>query len=282
MLISAGDRIQCGDYVLHSRFDRVVNFAQDRQLVSLVVESVGAGPLNLVFRGTLPSGNNLHIEDTGIAVDGVTHQFPARFCSSTTIADWDPDFFYRNLDSLHQQLIEQAPAASLAFLLDDRRKAAFRPGFEQELVRRICESVHLIFMGRLKDGVRGLSGCGSGLTPAGDDFIAGLLTARHMRRQMLGEAPDPEIPLIREAARTDNLISDSMIECASEGCLSEPLLRLVKALNQATGDDLKRAIERVLKTGASSGADWLTGLCMTLMADFDTRKEVDSVYMRKD
>ena len=45
---------------------------------------------------------------------------------------------------------------------------------------------------------------------------------------------------------------------------------------------LEQAINRVLQTGASSGADWLTGLCMTLMADFDARKEVDSVYMRKD
>lgn len=282
MLISAGDRIRCGEYIVHSRFSRVVNFAQDRHLVSLVEESVGAGPLNLVFRGALPSGDTLRMEQTVVSIQGVTHNLPARFCSSIEISSWDPDLFYRNLEALHRQLAEKAPDSSLAFLLDSRRKAAFQPGFEQELVQRVSESVHLIFVGRLVDGIRGLSGCGSGLTPAGDDFIAGLLTARHMRRQMLDEPANPEIPAIREAARTDNLISDSMIECAADACLSEPLLRLVHALMAAPVSELEQAIHRVLQTGASSGADWLTGLCMTLMADFDARKEVSSVYMRKD
>ena len=273
MLISTGDRVQCGDYVLHSRFDRVINFVHEGRLASMVAESVGAGPLNLVFRGALPAAESVQIDERSIRINGEEHAFTARFRSTFRIDDWDPDLFYPNVETLHRHLLEQAPAESLTFLLDEERRAAFRAGFEQHLVQRVTEALHLIYAGRLLDGVRILSGCGNGLTPAGDDFIAGLLTARRMRNQMLDEPEDQDIPLIREAARSGNLIADSLIECAAAGSLCEPHLRLVEALVCGTEDMLLPQMDRVLGTGATSGADWLTGLCMTLMEDFDVTKK---------
>ena len=273
MLISTGDRIQCGEYTLHSQFHRVVNFVQDGRLASVVEESVGGGPLNLVLRGALPPLHSLRIEEGAVCLDGVSHDITKRFQSSFQITNWDPDVFYSNVEILQQVLLERAPAGSLAFLLSTRRQAAFRSGFEQELVRRVCEAVHLIFGGRLIEGVHALSGCGGGLTPAGDDFIAGLLTARHMRRELLAEPTDPDVPRIREAARSDNLIADSLIECAAEGALCEAHLRLVEALVRAGNQEVTRCADRVMQAGATSGADWLTGLCMTLMEDFDITKE---------
>lgn len=273
MLVSTGDRIQCGEYALHSRFNRVVNFVQNEHLVSVVEESVGGGPLNLVLRGALPTLHSLRIDEGAVSLNGVSHDITERFHSSFQITDWDPDVFYSNVEILHQILLERAPAESLAFLLSARCQAAFRSGFEQELVRCVSEAVHLIFGGGLIEGVRALSGCGGGLTPAGDDFIAGLLVARHMRRQLLGEPSDPDVPRIREAARSDNLIADSLIKCAAEGALCEGHLRLVEALVREGNQELARCADRVMQVGATSGADWLTGLCMTLMEDFDVTKK---------
>lgn len=273
MLISTGDRIRCGEYALHSRFKRVVNFVQNGRLASVVEESVGGGPLNLVLRGTLPPLHSLRIDEGAVCLNGVSHGIAERFQSSFQTTDWDPDVFYSNVEILQQVLLARAPEKSLAFLLSPRRQAAFRLGFEQELVRRVRESVHLIFGGRLIEGVRALSGCGGGLTPAGDDFIAGLLTARHLRRQMLAEPPDPDVPRIREAARSDNLIADSLIECAAEGALCEAHLRLAKAMVRDGNAEVTRCADQVMQAGATSGSDWLTGLCMTLMEDFDVTKE---------
>ena len=273
MLISAGDRIRCGDYALHSRFNRVINYVRDRCLVTLVDEAIGPGPLNLVFRGELPQADRLRVDEQTLGINDAAYPLPARFSSSFRITHWDPELFYPNLESLLSLLICRAPETSLVFLLDERRREAFRPGFEQELAQRMAESAHLIFAGRLKDGLRGMSGCGAGLTPSGDDFIAGLLTARHLRRQLLNEPPDSESPLIREIARSDNLISDALIQCAADGAFCEAHLQLVHALVGGTAEGLTGAAEKVIRLGATSGADWLTGLCMSLTADFDVNKK---------
>ncbi|MDD4735766.1 MAG: DUF2877 domain-containing protein, partial [Kiritimatiellae bacterium] len=91
--------------------------------------------------------------------------------------------------------------------------------------------------------------------------------------QMLAEPPDPDVPRIREAARSDNLIADSLIECAAEGALCEAHLRLAKAMVRDGNAEVTRCADQVMQAGATSGSDWLTGLCMTLMEDFDVTKE---------
>ncbi len=273
MLISAGDRIRCGDYALHSRFSRVINFVQNRRLISVVDESIGSGPLNLVFRGELPQADQLRVDEQTLGIAGAIYPLPARFSSSFHITSWDPERFYPNLNLLLSLLISRGPETSLVFLLDERRRDALRPGFEQELAQRMAESAHLIFAGRLKEGVRGMSGCGTGLTPSGDDFIAGLLAARHLRRQLLNEPMDPEIAMIREMARSDNLISEALIQCAADGSFCEPHLQMVHALVGGSAETLTGAAEKVIRLGATSGADWLTGLCMSLMADFEVNKK---------
>ena len=56
MLLSIGDQVKPGTYRLHSRFSRAINFERAGRLVSVVDETIGPGPLNIV----LPSLNELH------------------------------------------------------------------------------------------------------------------------------------------------------------------------------------------------------------------------------
>lgn len=109
-------------------------------------------------------------------------------------------------------------------------------------------------------------GLGLGLTPSGDDFVGSILFA-------LAHAPRadwlPHMPAlsrnIRTAASTrTNAISaallDDLIQGASYGALHE----MLNALQSRARPRIKLAMQNLMGLGASSGADMLAGLLLTL------------------
>ena len=68
-IISIGDHLFPGEFSLHSRFRRVVNFTDGKTIVAVVDEEVGRGPVNIVVRGfDLTEGGSLRIDDKTIRI----------------------------------------------------------------------------------------------------------------------------------------------------------------------------------------------------------------------
>lgn len=105
-----------------------------------------------------------------------------------------------------------------------------------------------------------LGGLGPGLTPAGDDVLAGVLLAR---RVLGGPGAEPELRAVAGGVATTEL-SAALLAWAARGQAVEPVHDLLGAL--AAGDRLAAAagVERVAALGASSGADLLLGLKLGL------------------
>lgn len=119
-----------------------------------------------------------------------------------------------------------------------------------------------------------LLGSGPGLTPTGDDQLAGLLATLHH----LGEGiprRQAEIAVrehVRAQARTrTTLLSAALLEHALDGAVAAPVARLLRSLTATTGCDevrgvdpvtraIDRDIDRVLGIGATSGRDLLDGI----------------------
>lgn len=102
-------------------------------------------------------------------------------------------------------------------------------------------------------------GLGEGLTPAGDDFLAGVLAGStgfggqdRMRKFLVEEIPK------RARGRTTT-ISQRMLTAACNGEFSEPVIRVVRtfALEQRS---VRRAMRNILHMGSTSGADTLAGI----------------------
>lgn len=127
-------------------------------------------------------------------------------------------------------------------------------------------SVHQIFGGNLLDGVRNLRGCGPGLTPSGDDFIAGLLFGLHLLQKCRGRDFQPLADVVFRAAHSANIFSNTFLELARRGLFFGRLKELIQALLAGSETSLRRATERLLAVGASSGADLATGFFMTLQS----------------
>ena len=109
----------------------------------------------------------------------------------------------------------------------------------------------------LEEAVTALAGWGPGLTPSGDDFLAGLMLSLWARE---GEAARPLCVRIAAAAapRTTRL-SGAFLRAAAEGLADERWHALLHTL--ATGPEaaIARTAQAVLAFGASSGLDMLTG-----------------------
>ena len=309
MLLSIGDKVRPGTYRFHSRFSCVVNFEHRGHLIAVVDETVGPGPLNIVFRNLAdavrpsaianrsqitvplplrdktrvrkngaPTGTAvtkvatpalaepppLQISRSAVVFEGHGYHFASRhrYNSTLDLEAVDLRRLRLNLCALGEFLKSAAPPKSLAFLLDNRRFCSFRRGFESAFAEQIAHGVDQIFHGSLLAGVRELKGCGPGLTPAGDDFIAGLLIGLRVFQKLGIRNLPPTIDAIFRAARGENLFSNTFLDLARYGLLFGRMKDLLRALSSGGKGAVRKAAERLFAVGASSGADLATGFFM--------------------
>lgn len=105
-----------------------------------------------------------------------------------------------------------------------------------------------------------LLGAGPGLTPAGDDVLAGALVAAHA-------VDDPRLPGWQRSLRgllatgRTTAVSRAMLECALEGYATPELADFVEAACARPVDDeaLDRARSRLLHVGHTSGSALMAG-----------------------
>ena len=266
-LLSIGDRIRHGTYRVHSRFHRVVNLIDDRNLVSVVDENIGAGPINVVFSGAHLSGiRSLSVDRETLTLNGRSYRIdPDRYYDSALDIQSDrPVVLDGNLVLLGRLLVEESPPRSLAFLLDQNGAMPSCGRFERAVLERLSEGAARIFQGDIVGGVTILRGCGFGLTPSGDDFIAGLLIAMHLLQRTFGWDLEGVVEAVHRSSRSENILSDTLLTFAGEGRLTERMKNLVMAVLCGTEDQVRKHTERLLLVGDTSGADLGAGFCTTM------------------
>ena len=110
-----------------------------------------------------------------------------------------------------------------------------------------------------------LAGLGLGLTPSGDDYLAGFAAAWVLTNEALGEGGRrrAEIPhaLAAGAASGASALGHAWIAHATRGEVAEPMTRFFGALLGGRLGPLALAgsARGVLGLGASSGTDWMVG-----------------------
>jgi hypothetical protein len=269
-LLSVGDKVHPGKYQTHSRFEHVVNFTNGEHLLSLVQKVVGAGPLNIVVEG-----GNLHgirvieIENHSVLLGDRRYDFDVDqvFHSGMDFGPVNIAIFRKNLSIFEKLIIQTSHPKSLAFVLDERRVKAFESGFERAFVKRITDGVQQIYDRDIISGVKMLQGCGFGLTPSGDDFIAGLLVGLNFIQKMFGSNLSALIAAVYEASIDSNIFSNAFLYLAKEGLLFEKLKKLILALIHGGEKEVYECTGSLFSVGGTSGADLATGFFMTVEAE---------------
>ncbi len=113
----------------------------------------------------------------------------------------------------------------------------------------------------LQTAVGQLAGLGQGLTPAGDDYLLGVMAALWLTGQteLLSE--------IAEAATTrTTALSVAFLRAAARGEFMEAWHSLAQAWVEQDHQAIGQTVDRIARFGASSGPDALAGLAQTLVA----------------
>ena len=110
----------------------------------------------------------------------------------------------------------------------------------------------------LVEAASDLAGRGPGLTPAGDDALAGYLLARRAL-DPAGARADAAVVLTVARPRTGQP-ARSLLRAAARGEAFEPVAAMLAALLRADGRTLAPALRRLRALGATTGRAALTGL----------------------
>ena len=151
-----------------------------------------------------------------------------------------------------------------------------------QAINRLLPALRTADSTNIKESAASLIGLGPGLTPSGDDYLAGLLLSLRIAARLSPESfqhvqNDLSNTIIELAPRLTNNLSCQMLLLAARGTGSELMENMVLALFCAspTKNSLIQAAVDLSAVGASSGFDQLLGIMSgaNLYSDYILSKE---------
>lgn len=238
---------------------RVVNCLSDAgHWVALVHPQVQNGPFHIVL--TRPASFAAPAPGDAGMWHGRGVEIGSFYVDITSAVLWQPHLAPLPQDrpaalwpALQQHVARRtriAPAAGLA------HATASRLNEGQDLLR------YALLTGREDDLVRGvamLAGLGPGLTPAGDDFLLGLMARLHLAPPAGRDFSGIMQIILAEAGPRTTRLSREWLCQAALGHFAEPWHHLRQALAAGTAADVRRAADAILAIGATSGQQAMIG-----------------------
>ncbi|HEY6512580.1 MAG TPA: DUF2877 domain-containing protein [Burkholderiaceae bacterium] len=253
---------------MHSVFAQACNIVWQDSLLTLAACGLGEGPTVLrLARGAPHDLRSLF--DAGEPVDCRRGALQTRRAELHLLhaAVWRPVPPREGLPAVrieaHLRLAEQRLASHR------RTHANVLDGAGAGVVAGLRDACRALDAAQALRHVARLVGWGEGLTPAGDDFLIGLIAGLDALVDGTGrrELRDALAATLRDAAPRTTPIAAHYLRLAADGHFAEPLLRLRDAL---LGEDDDQVVDAALRTaldvGATSGADTVSGLLAALLA----------------
>jgi hypothetical protein len=247
----------------------IIQYGQD-DLLALVVPALGNGPLNAVVEHLPGEWTGLQ---PGVAVQVERNLFRVgRLDVSLDRAEpWEPrpgweslrassELLLRRLEPVLDSIEASITGDSLLdFVLRSGRLEPTGEGAVQARARASAGAMWAGWQGdeaQLRAGAAQLAGLGSGLTPAGDDFVLGTMLCAWLAHP----APGRYCETVTEACspRT-TMLSRAFLRSAAAGEFGAAWHCFLQALTVGSRERLEIATREVLAHGHSSGADALAG-----------------------
>jgi len=254
--------------------------SEDGEIFAIVQQPLGNGPFSVV----IPAAHIdlLHGLSLGAAADGTGESLVLGEAIQINLggaALWDPKAYpglsadepalSRCLVEAHRAAATLSPATSLARLLphlqdEDLPETLQRVSHfprSHALIAGLADALGQRNRRSLKVVTSSLAGLGPGLTPSGDDFLAGVLVALALAHEHRPDAVLVEIAalLTETAAPRTNEISAAYLRAAHAGEVTERWHPLIAAIASGHAAGVGTAAGAVMEVGETSGADMLAG-----------------------
>jgi hypothetical protein len=241
----------------------------DGNVIALVLPQIGDGPLNIVVDGTaglfagVEPGVPATVERTQLWISELGIDLGSAMV-------WEPRPDWETLRGRRTAIASQvpllrtlclryAPAGSLLALLGGQLPDDVPAKAILCTAREAAEALREGWAGdiaQLREGAVRLAGLGSGLTPAGDDFLAGVMLWSWLAH------PTPSSlcqTLVEITAPRTTILSAAFLRAAAQGECSALWHTLLAALREGKSAKITGAVQEILAHGATSGADSLAG-----------------------
>lgn len=273
-LVSVGDKVKPGIYKLHSRFNRVVNFVGFDCLVALVNEEIGSGPINIVTSEVnLKYINSLEVRENKIILDSLQFGFASSllYNSAMQFTKVNENQLNANIKLFENIFFELSHPLGLAFVFDDfcnqQRSKNFVSEFAKNFTIHMKDAVNELVNGDLVVGVNKLKGCGFGLTPSGDDFIAGMLIglnflyALGIENRAVLQIAEKIYQVARrpDSSRRGSILINTFLFLAKNGWLTAKVKNLLFALAYQGKNEILINAKNLFAIGETSGSDIAAG-----------------------
>ena len=238
-------------------------------VITLVDDTVGNGPLNIVVNDLSPiRASGLRFEE--VFLDKTHLQIGSIDISLIEAVLWDPRPDWRrlrkacemspiHLDQALKFSRRHAAPGSMLDLLSPVPSGPSHNAFEQSLFDEFSKIIHGMQTGKqnsLRSGAAALSGLGSGLTPAGDDFLLGIMLFAWLRRD---SATRICRRLADAAGQQTTGLSASLLNQAALGHCSNDWHNLFESMSADDDALIDQSIAALVSCGHTSGSDALAG-----------------------
>jgi hypothetical protein len=249
-------------------FEQVCNLVDgERRVISLVSPEIGEGPFSLVvdladgrfdrlsnrrFTDFIQADSPVHIHNQYVLqIGGLTVDISAaKLWEARPLWETVPRAAIQPYLPLFKSKLASAPADSLANNRSEQVETA---------VRTLQHGLQTENAAACREGARRLAGLGVGLTPAGDDFLLGVIYGLWLAQGRRKPTQTRRLAtlLAEEAAGRTTTLSAAWLTAAARGEAGRPWHNLITALRER--ENVSQAIDHILATGHTSGADALAG-----------------------
>jgi hypothetical protein len=243
-----------------SRFERACTLMDgEGRIIALTEPSIGKGPFCIVLHAAGDLFDHLQLRQSA-SIDA--HSIVLGNCCIPLrdVPVWDA-----TLPPIGPPLCLRPPLAALL-----RPYVAWPPSWSRTSVdvttaRLLAEGAHSLTAAverriGLAAAAQHLAGLGPGLTPAGDDYVLGVMAALWL----LGER-NPLPAMAAACATRTTLLSGAFLRAAAQGQFMEGWHHLAHALDRQDEPGSRRAVRHIAAIGATSGRDSLAGFASVLL-----------------
>ncbi|WP_157020325.1 oxamate carbamoyltransferase subunit AllH family protein, partial [Mesorhizobium xinjiangense] len=257
-------------------FERSIYLNIEKRWVCIGAEEIGRGPLNVPCgRGCPRDWRHLTFEGHRVSISGETVMLGGKGTIGLAAPVWHPArppvwssaTLAGGLEALENLLPAAPPAEGLGCYARQSPLAiglaARAAGSHISVIRDWLDQSRPTASPLLDSAVGALLGLGPGLTPSGDDFLAGLLAAL----RIVGRQHDSAILwriIVERGPAATHPISLAHLTSAAEGRLAERLHHVIDAILAADISGLGAGLDALCGQGHSSPWDALAGIAVAL------------------
>ncbi|HCU81286.1 MAG TPA: hypothetical protein DGN60_09025 [Chloroflexi bacterium] len=259
-----------------SSFERACNLIDEQgRFIAVVHNKIGNGPFAMVLEELpfsldkmLSVGTPVVVGKNSLTVNTTTIDFSEATLWSARV-DWDypkdrPHHFNKNIHDLYLTVQNNASDESLSSMLCSNKDNV---GY---VCTKVAEAAQQLYRGIVSDNIQkiyvsaaNMAGLGVGLTPAGDDFLVGVMYALWSIFNQK-DAARWSRTIAAAAASHTTMLSGAMLQESANGHACEHWHALVDVLCKENVTDVTQACMDILSLGHTSGADALAGFLLSI------------------